>query len=67
MALVVLADFLGWNSREWTDTLGIALVFFVGFPLLVNVLIAYIIAQVLGERAENQAYARGASVGDSSG
>ena len=67
MALVVLADFLGWNSREWTDTLGIVLVFFVGLPILVNVLIAYIIAQVLGERAENQAYARGAHVGDSSG
>ncbi len=37
------------------------------FPLLVNILIAYIIAQILGERAENQAYARGERVGDSSG
>jgi len=63
----VLADFLGWNSQEWRDTIGIAGVFFVFFPLLVNVLIAYIIAQVLGERAENQAYARGESVGDSRG
>ena len=67
MDIVVLADFLGWNSQEWRDTLGIVLVFFVGFPILVNVLIAYIIAQVLGERAENQAHARGASVGGSSG
>ncbi len=66
MALV-LADFLGWNSQEWRDTLGIVLVFFVGFPILVNVLIAYIIAQILGERAENQAHARGVTVGDSRG
>jgi hypothetical protein len=67
MDAVVFADFLGWNSQEWSDTAGIAGVFFVFFPLLVNILIAYIIAQILGERAENQAYARGERIGDSSG
>jgi len=37
-------------------TLGLVFVFFVVFPVLVQGLIAFAIAQVMGERAENQAY-----------
>ena len=37
-------------------TLGLVVVFFVIFPVLVQGLIAFAIAQVIGERAENQAY-----------
>ncbi|MEA2382713.1 MAG: hypothetical protein QOH72_2684 [Solirubrobacteraceae bacterium] len=37
-------------------TLGLVFVFFVLFPVLVQGLIAFAIAQVLGERAENQEY-----------
>jgi len=40
-------------------TLGLVVVFFVVFPLLVNGLIAFAVAQVLGERAENREYAEG--------
>jgi hypothetical protein len=54
-----LADFLGQNADWWDATLGLAGVFFVFFPLLVNGLIVFIIAQVIGERTQNQAYARG--------
>ena len=54
-----LADFLGMNKEGWDATLGLAGVFFVFFPLLVNGLIVFIIAQVIGERTQNQAYARG--------
>lgn len=38
------------------DSLGIIIVFFVAFPILVNGLIAFAVAQALGERRENQAY-----------
>jgi phage shock protein PspC (stress-responsive transcriptional regulator) len=38
-------------------TLGLVVVFFVVFPLLAHGLIAFIIAQVLGERAENREFA----------
>ena len=38
-------------------TLGLVVVFFVIFPVLVQGLIAFAVAQVLGERAENQQYA----------
>lgn len=38
-------------------TLGLAVVFFVIFPALAQGLIAFAVAQALGERAENQAYA----------
>jgi phage shock protein PspC (stress-responsive transcriptional regulator) len=55
------------SSPSWEATLGLVGVFFVAFPLLVNGLVVYIIAQVLGERAENQAYARGEDVGESQG
>ena len=37
-------------------TLGLVFVFFVIFPVLVIGLIAFSLAQVVGERAENQAY-----------
>jgi len=37
-------------------TLGLVGVFFVLFPLLVNVLIVLAIGQSLGERADNQRY-----------
>ena len=37
-------------------SLGLIFVFFVVFPVLVQGLIAFAIAQVMGERAENQAY-----------
>ena len=37
-------------------TLGLVVVFFVVFPVLVQGLIAFAIAQVIGERSENQEY-----------
>ena len=37
-------------------TLGLVVVFFVIFPVLVQGLVAFAIAQVIGERAENQEY-----------
>ena len=37
-------------------TLGLVVVFFVVFPVLVQGLIAFAVAQVLGERSENQEY-----------
>jgi hypothetical protein len=37
-------------------TLGLVVVFFVIFPVLVQGLLMFAIAQVFGERAENQAY-----------
>jgi hypothetical protein len=42
----------------WSATLGLVLVFFIIFPLLVQGLIAFAIAVALGERADNQEYAR---------
>ena len=48
------------------STIGLAAVFFVAFPILVQGLIAYAVAQALGERRENLAYARG-EVGPSQG
>ncbi|HEX7297790.1 MAG TPA: hypothetical protein VF257_02210 [Solirubrobacteraceae bacterium] len=42
----------------WAATFGLVVVFFIIFPALVQGLIAFAIAQVLGERAENQEYAR---------
>jgi hypothetical protein len=39
-------------------TLGLVGVFFVFFPLLVNVIVVFIAAQVLGERQENLDYER---------
>jgi Na+/pantothenate symporter len=39
-------------------TFGLVVVFFVIFPALVQGLIAFAVAQAMGERAENQKYAR---------
>jgi hypothetical protein len=54
-------------SASVDATLGLVIVFFVAFPLLVNGLIAYAAAQVAGERSQNQAYARGEDTGTPSG
>jgi hypothetical protein len=40
-------------------TAGLVVVFFVVFPLLVNGLIAFAVAQVLGEREDNREYTAG--------
>jgi hypothetical protein len=40
-------------------TLGLVVVFFVVFPLLLHGLIGFAVAQVLGERAENQEFKAG--------
>ena len=40
-----------------SSTLGLVIIFFVIFPALAQGLIAFAIAQALGERAENQEYA----------
>ena len=58
-----LADFLGWNSQEWRDTIGLVAVFFIAFPLLAHALIGYAVAQAMGERRENQAYLHGEEAG----
>ena len=42
----------------WAATFGLVVVFFVVFPVLVQGLIAFAIAQGFGERAENEEYAR---------
>lgn len=45
-------------SQALIDTLGIVLVFFVAFPLLVHGMLGFIAAQVVGEKRENQEYER---------
>jgi len=45
-------------SQAAKDTLGLVGVFFVFFPILVNILIVFAIAQVLGERQENEEFKR---------
>ena len=42
----------------WAATFGLVVVFFVIFSALVMGLIAFAAAQALGERAENEEYAR---------
>jgi len=64
---MILADFLGWDSRDWTGTIGIVGVFFVAFPLLVHGIVGYIAAQIMGERQQNQSYARGEETGSMQG
>jgi phage shock protein PspC (stress-responsive transcriptional regulator) len=64
---MILADFLGWDSQDWTDTIGIVGVFFVAFPLLVHGIVGYIAAQIMGERQQNQSYARGEETGSMQG
>jgi Sec-independent protein secretion pathway component TatC len=48
-------------------TLGLVIVFFVVFPALVQGLLMFIAAQVIGERAENQRYLSRRRVGRSQG
>ena len=55
------------TSSAWEATIGIVGVFFVAFPLLVHGLVAYIVAQVLGERQENQKISRGEDAGSMQG
>ena len=38
-------------------TLGLVVVFFVVFPVLVQGILAFVAAQVLGEKAQNEEYA----------
>jgi Na+/pantothenate symporter len=42
----------------WAATFGLVVVFFIIFPALVQGLIAFAVAQTLGERADNEEYAR---------
>ena len=42
----------------WAATFGLVVVFFVIFPVLAQGLIAFAVAQVLGEREDNEEYAR---------
>jgi hypothetical protein len=42
----------------WAASFGLVVVFFIIFPALVQGLIAFAAAQALGERAENEDYAR---------
>ena len=42
----------------WAATFGLVVVFFLIFPALVQGLIAFAVAQVLGERADNEEHAR---------
>ncbi len=42
----------------WAATFGLVVVFFVIFPVLAQGLIAFAAAQALGERADNEKYAR---------
>jgi Na+/pantothenate symporter len=48
--------FLGLTA--WAATFGLVVVFFVIFPVLVQGLIAFAVAQAFGERAEDEEYAR---------
>ena len=43
----------------WKATFGLVVVFFVIFPILVQGLIAFAVAQAMGERAENLEYLEG--------
>jgi hypothetical protein len=42
----------------WAATFGLVVVFFVIFPVLVQGLIAFALAQAFGEKADNDEYAR---------
>jgi hypothetical protein len=46
------------SLSAWAATFGLVVVFFVIFPVLAQGLIAFAIAQAIGERGENQEYAR---------
>ncbi len=42
---------------DWSATLGLVVIFFVVFPVLVQGLLAFAAAQILGEKADNDEYA----------
>ena len=54
---VASAPMIALSSTQ--ATLGLVVVFFVVFPLLLHGLIGFAVAQVLGERAENQEFTAG--------
>jgi hypothetical protein len=47
-----------FGLSAWAATFGLVVVFFIIFPALVTGLLAFAAAQILGERSENQEYAR---------
>jgi hypothetical protein len=54
-------------SPALKSTIGLVVVFFVAFPLLVHGLLAYTAAQIMGEHQDNQGFARGDDIGPSQG
>lgn len=56
---------LGMSS--FSATIGLVVIFFVAFPLLAHGLIGLAVAQVLGERAQNQEYAASLTSGVNAG
>jgi hypothetical protein len=51
--MFVLAGFLGQSPSSFGTTIALLLTF-LGIGIIVNVLIVYIVAQVLAERKDNQ-------------
>jgi hypothetical protein len=47
-----------FGLTAWAATFGLVVVFFVIFPVLVQGLIAFAVAQAFGERGDNEEYAR---------
>jgi hypothetical protein len=47
-----------FGLTAWAATFGLVVVFFVIFPVLVQGLIAFAVVVGLGERADNEEYAR---------
>lgn len=64
LALGILRRAMVLGLSAFSSTFGLVIVFFVVFPALAQGLIAFAVAQALGERAENQAYAAGLKTGD---
>ncbi len=52
------------GQSAFSATFGLVVVFFVIFPALAQGLIAFAVAQAVGERGENQQYAAGLLRGD---
>lgn len=44
-------------ASSLVDSLGLAIVFFVAFPLLLHGILGFIAVQVMGEKRENDEYA----------
>ena len=55
-AVLAFARVMVIALSSFSATIGLVIVFFVIFPALVTGLLAFAIAQVFGERGENQAY-----------